>query len=159
MTADNYNQSAAAETTRQSSRPEFVFRRLAGAPGAGPSKPDAGPSSLLASEPPRRVRLLFWKEVLLAHVRSGQPNLTNRQMTVLMVLYASDDTYTVGGLAAKLTLSSPVVSRSLNMLEALGYLKRSRDPADARNSLVHRTASGAAFLTNFGAAIASASGR
>ncbi len=151
MTADNHNQSAAAEPTRQSSPPEFVFRRLTGTP-------DVGTSTLFGSEPPRRVRLVFWKEVLLAHVRSGQPNLTNRQMTVLMVLYASGDTYTVGGLAAKLTLSSPVVGRSLNALEALGYLKRSRDPTDARSSLTHRTASGAAFLNSFGAAIANASG-
>ncbi len=140
------------------SRPEFVFRRLADKSDADSNSHDAGPSILFASEPPRRGRLLFWKEVLLAHVCSGQPNLTNRQMTVLMVIYASNGTYTVGGLAAKLTISSPVVSRSLNMLETLGYLKRSRDPTDARSSVIHRTALGAAFLNSFEGVIAKWSG-
>ena len=157
MTVNDRHRSIAADPP-DTSRPEFVFRRLAGKPDAKPSAHDADPSTLFTSEPPRRSRLLLWQAVLLAYVRSGQPILTNRQMAVLMVIYVSNDSYTVGGLAVKLTLSSPVVSRSLNMLETLGYLRRSRDPVDARSSLIQRTASGAAFLNSFEGAIAEASG-
>ena len=107
------------------------------------------------SSVPRPANLLFWKDVLLAHVRSGQPSLTNRQLAVLMIIYTTADRHTVGGLAWRLDLSSPVVSRSLNMLETLGLLRRSPDPADRRSSLMQRTADGVAFLDHLESAVAS----
>ena len=73
-----------------------------------------------------------------------------------MVVFASDDSHTVGRLALKLTLSGPVVSRAIDALVALGYLRRLSDPDDGRSSMIRHTTAGAAFLGLFEVAIASA---
>ena len=103
----------------------------------------------LASHELPTSNLVFWKNVLLAHVHSGQPDLTNRQMTILMVLYASDHPHTVVSLAAHLSLSGPVVSRALNALQGLGLIGRSPSPCDRRSSIIKRTAAGTMFLDRF----------
>jgi DNA-binding MarR family transcriptional regulator len=48
-----------------------------------------------------------------------------------------------------LGVSKPVVTRALNTLGALGYLRRERDQDDRRNVFVVRTNSGADFLEGF----------
>lgn len=106
----------------------------------------SGGGGTLAHDRLPTSNLIFWKNVLLAHVHSGQPNLTNRQMTILMVIYASDHPHTVGWLASHLSLSGPVVSRALNALQALGLIGRMPDPFDRRSSILKRTAAGTAFL-------------
>ena len=88
-------------------------------------------------------------KALIAYVRSGEPDLTNRQMALLMLVYLTDGPHTVRGLAAKLRVSKPVVTRALNTLGALGYLRRERDQDDRRNVFVVRTSSGADFLEGF----------
>jgi DNA-binding MarR family transcriptional regulator len=52
-------------------------------------------------------------------------------------------------LARVLGVSKPVVTRALNTLGALGYLRRERDQDDRRNVFVVRTSSGADFLEGF----------
>jgi DNA-binding PadR family transcriptional regulator len=49
-----------------------------------------------------------------------------------------------------LNVSKPVVTRALNRLGTLGYLRRQRDDSDKRNIFVARTAEGADFLAEFG---------
>jgi DNA-binding MarR family transcriptional regulator len=49
-----------------------------------------------------------------------------------------------------LNVSKPVVTRALNRLGALGYLRRQRDDSDKRNIFVARTTEGADFLEEFG---------
>ena len=46
-------------------------------------------------------------------------------------------------------MSKPVVTRALNTLGALGYLRRERDQDDRRNVFVVRTNNGADFLEGF----------
>ncbi|HEU0044645.1 MarR family transcriptional regulator [Sphingomonas sp.] len=87
---------------------------------------------------------------LVDYVRSGEPDLTNRQMALLMVVYLDPGPHTVRGLARALNVSKPVVTRALNRLGALGYLRRQRDDSDKRNIFVARTPKGAAFLEEFG---------
>ena len=53
------------------------------------------------------------------------------------------------GLARVLGVSKPVVTRALNTLGALGYLRRERDQDDRRNVFVVRTSNGADFLEGF----------
>ena len=53
------------------------------------------------------------------------------------------------GLARQLGVSKPVVTRALNTLGTLGYLRRERDQDDRRNVFVVRTNSGAEFLEGF----------
>ena len=94
--------------------------------------------------------LFTWMHTLVDYVRSGEPDLTNRQMALLMLVYLDTGPHTVRGLARALNVSKPVVTRALNRLGALGYLRRQRDDADKRNIFVARTPKGADFLAEFG---------
>ena len=91
-----------------------------------------------------------WMRTLVDYVRSGEPDLTNRQMALLLVVYLKAGPHTVRGLAAMLNVSKPVVTRALNRLGTLGYLRRQRDDSDKRNIFVARTSEGAQFLDDFG---------
>ncbi|WP_208408600.1 MarR family transcriptional regulator [Sphingomonas vulcanisoli] len=87
---------------------------------------------------------------LVGYVRSGRPDLTNRQMALLLLVYLTSGPHTVRGLAQSLGVSKPVVTRALNTLGALGYLKRERDETDRRNIFIAHTDMGAKFLEGFG---------
>ncbi|MGQ0659971.1 MarR family transcriptional regulator [Sphingosinicella sp.] len=89
-------------------------------------------------------------QTLIAYVRSGQPDLTNRQMALMMIVYLTQGPHTVRGLAERLGVSKPVITRALNTLGALGYLRRVRDDADRRNVFVAKTPMGQDFLERFG---------
>jgi DNA-binding MarR family transcriptional regulator len=93
--------------------------------------------------------LQSWMRTLLSYVRSGDPDLTNRQMALLLLVYLKPGPHTVRGLAKALNVSKPVVTRALNRLGALGYLRRQRDDADRRNIFVAPTREGADFLEHF----------
>src|SRR3546814_2170485 len=86
---------------------------------------------------------------LVDYVRSGEPDLTKRQMALMMIVYILPGPHTVRGLADKLNVSKPVITRALNKLGALGYLRRERDDADRRNIFITRTSKGAHFLDGF----------
>jgi len=88
-------------------------------------------------------------QTLIAYVRSGQPDLTNRQMALMLLVYLTSGPHTVRGLAQRLGVSKPVITRALNTLGALGYLRRVRDEADRRNVFVARTSTGQEFLEGF----------
>ena len=90
-----------------------------------------------------------WMRTLINYVRSGEPDLTNRQMALLMLIYLTPGPHTVRGIAATLGVSKPVVTRALNTLGSLGYLRRERDQDDRRNVFVVRTTNGADFLEGF----------
>jgi DNA-binding MarR family transcriptional regulator len=93
--------------------------------------------------------LSMWMRALIGYVRSGEPDLTNRQMALLMLVYLTPGPHTVRGLAKVLGVSKPVVTRALNTLGGLGYLRRERDQDDRRNIFVVRTHEGAEFLEGF----------
>ena len=93
--------------------------------------------------------LSMWMRALIGYVRSGEPDLTNRQMALLMLVYLTPGPHTVRGLAKILGVSKPVVTRALNTLGALGYLRRERDQDDRRNIFVVRTEDGTEFLDSF----------
>jgi DNA-binding MarR family transcriptional regulator len=86
---------------------------------------------------------------LISYVRSGQPDLTNRQMALMMLVYLTPGPHTVRGLAQMLGVSKPVITRALNTLGALGYLRRVRDESDRRNVFVAKTSTGHEFLEGF----------
>ena len=93
--------------------------------------------------------LSAWMRALIGYVRSGEPDLTNRQMALLMLVYLTPGPHTVRGLARLLGVSKPVVTRALNTLGGLGYLRRERDQNDRRNVFVVRTKDGGEFLEGF----------
>ena len=88
-------------------------------------------------------------QALIGYVRSGQPDLTNRQMALMLLVYLTPGPHTVRGLAQLLGVSKPVITRALNTLGALGYLRRVRDESDRRNVFVAKTNTGQDFLEGF----------
>ena len=103
---------------------------------------------------PTLRRLELWRHATLATVRADGPDLTTRQMALLLTVYLEPGPHTVRGLAADLGVAKPVVTRALDTLGRLGLLKRTRDAADRRNVLVHRTVKGAVYLSDFADMIA-----
>ncbi|MEA3029264.1 MAG: hypothetical protein QOG13_589 [Sphingomonadales bacterium] len=93
--------------------------------------------------------LRSWMQTLISYVRSGQPDLTNRQMALMLLVYLTPGPHTVRGLARMLGVSKPVITRALNTLGALGYLRRVRDESDRRNVFVAKTSTGHDFLEGF----------
>jgi DNA-binding MarR family transcriptional regulator len=91
----------------------------------------------------------FWREVVLATVRQDGPDLTQRQMAVLLTVYLNNPPHTVRGLAEILGASKPAITRALDTLGQKGLLKRKRDETDKRNVLVQRTVKGSIFLSEF----------
>jgi len=97
-----------------------------------------------------RLRSLeLWRHALVSSVRGEAPDLSARQMALMLSVYLGDGPHTVRGLALALRISKPAVSRALDRLGELGYVRRQRDDLDRRNVLVQKTASGATFLTEF----------
>ncbi len=93
--------------------------------------------------------LADWRRVLVASVRAPVPDLTNRQMAVLLTVYLTDPPHTVRALARLLGVHKPVITRALDRLSRHGLVRRQRDPADRRSVLVQRTVKGAVFLSEF----------
>lgn len=94
---------------------------------------------------PRMLKV--WREAHLECVRSHDPDLTSRQMSVLLCVYMTDPPHTVRGLAAELNVTKPVITRALDTLGKLDFVKRKKDTADRRSVLVQRTVRGAVFLS------------
>lgn len=93
--------------------------------------------------------LVLWREALTASVRSDGPDLSARQMSILLTVYTQAPPHTVRGLADSLNISKPAISRALDRLGQLGYVRRRRDDYDRRSVQVQRTVKGAVFLSEF----------
>ncbi|MEM6681407.1 MAG: MarR family transcriptional regulator [Pseudomonadota bacterium] len=93
--------------------------------------------------------LKVWKFALIQSVRSDTPDFTNRQLALLLIVYLEPGPHTVRGLAAQLSVAKPVITRALNTLEDINFVKRKRDMADRRNLFVQRTVKGAVYLSEF----------
>lgn len=87
----------------------------------------------------------LWHEVSLSLVREGI-DLSARQMAILLTIYTDLRPHTVRGLAERLGVSKPVITRALDTMGGLNLVSRQRDPADRRNVTIRRTASGVVFM-------------
>ncbi|WP_315919221.1 MarR family winged helix-turn-helix transcriptional regulator [Mesorhizobium sp. SP-1A] len=94
--------------------------------------------------------LRLWQQVGLAEVHGDAPDLTTRQMTILLTIYLDAPPHTVRGLAARLDVTKPVITRALDTMGALKLVSRHRDPLDRRNVLIKRTVEGALYVERFG---------
>jgi len=63
-----------------------------------------------------------------------------------LICYLNEGGHTVRGLAQDLNVSKPAITRALDRLTELDFVRRKVDPADRRSVLVQRTVKGAAFL-------------
>jgi DNA-binding MarR family transcriptional regulator len=96
----------------------------------------------------------LWHDVALAQVSDGEPDLSVRQMTVFLSIYLEPPPHTVRGLAAKLQVTKPVITRALNSMGKLGIVSRRRDEKDKRNVLVQRTVKGVLYVERLSELIA-----
>jgi len=110
----------------------------------------------ITMRPTQALRL--WQQVALSEVRAAMPDLSMRQMAILLTVYLDPPPHTVRGLAARLGVSKPVISRALDTMGAMKLVMRRRDEQDRRNVLVRRTVEGALYVERFGD-IVIASGR
>lgn len=105
----------------------------------------------ISLRPSQALRL--WQQVTVSEVAGGMPDLSMRQMAILLTIYLDAPPHTIRGLAAKLKVTKPVITRALNTMGALKLVTRHRDESDLRNVLVKRTVDGALFVERFGDAI------
>ena len=98
----------------------------------------------------------LWRRALCESVRRAGPDLSARQMAILLTVYTSPAPHTVRGLAELLRISKPAVTRALDRLGMLGFARRKRDEADRRSVLVQRTVKGSVFLSEFAEIMAAA---
>lgn len=97
--------------------------------------------------------LALWHQVTVRMLQQSGPDLSARQIAVLLTVYLEDGPHTVRGLAAHLRVSKPAITRAVDRLSAEGLLDRKTDDNDRRSVLIQRTAKGSTFLHDFGEAI------
>ncbi|MGE0044632.1 MAG: MarR family transcriptional regulator [Hyphomonadaceae bacterium] len=98
----------------------------------------------------RSRALDLWRNVTVMSVRGDEPDLTARQLAVLMTVHLGAPPHTVRGLAAALKVGKPAITRALDTLSRYELVTRRRDPEDGRNVLVEKTEKGAFYLSELG---------
>lgn len=99
-----------------------------------------------------------WCDVVNRVVLLDGPDLSQRQLAILLNVYLKPPPHTVRGLATDLNVSKAVITRALDTLGQRGLLKRKRDEDDKRSVFVQRTVKGAVYLRDMGDLIADAWG-
>jgi DNA-binding MarR family transcriptional regulator len=97
------------------------------------------------------------RQTIVALVRRDGPDLTARQLSVFLICYLESEAQTVRGLAARLNVAKPVITRALDRLSEFDLVRRKTDPLDRRSVLVQRTMGGAGFLRDLKKILADAS--
>lgn len=93
--------------------------------------------------------LYLWRGALVESVRRAAPDLSARQMALLLTVYLTPPPHTVRGLAQTLNVSKPAITRALDRLGELNMVRRKRDETDRRSILVQRTVKGSVYLSEF----------
>ena len=91
----------------------------------------------------------IWRRAIVESVRLDAPDLSARQMSLLLSVYLTPAPHTVRGLANLLKVSKPAITRAVNRLTGLDMVRRKPDPDDKRSVLIQRTVQGSAFLREF----------
>ena len=98
----------------------------------------------------------IWRRAMVDNVRRDAPDLSARQMAVLLTVYMTAPPHTVRGLAAGLGVSKPAITRALDRLGEFGLARRKTDPRDGRSVVVQRTVKGSVYLAELAEIIANA---
>ena len=77
------------------------------------------------------IRVL--QETIVTLVRRDGTDLSSRQLGVMLISYLTDGPHTVRGLAAKLNVSKPAITRALDRLGDHDLARRKPDPSDRRS--------------------------
>lgn len=93
-------------------------------------------------------------DISLSMVRETRPDgladLSMRQLSILLIVYLEPPPHTVRGLAAKLGVTKPVITRALDSMGKAGLVSRRRDDEDRRNVVIQRTVKGALYIEQVG---------
>ena len=92
----------------------------------------------------------LWRSTMVTSVSREAPDLSARQMAVLLTIYLTPPPHTVRGLAQILNVSKPAITRAIDRLSELELVRRKVDEADRRSVLMQRTVKGSVFLREFG---------
>jgi DNA-binding MarR family transcriptional regulator len=87
------------------------------------------------------------RDTMIGLVRRDGADLSARQLSVLLISVLEDGPHTVRGLAERLNVAKPAITRALDRLEQFDLVRRGDDPRDRRSILVLRTAPGAAYVS------------
>jgi DNA-binding MarR family transcriptional regulator len=100
----------------------------------------------------------LWRRATVTSVRRDAPDLSARQMALLLTVYLTPPPHTVRGLADALKVSKPAITRALDRLSDIELVRRKPDEQDRRSVLIQRTVRGSVFLREFAELIAAAAG-
>lgn len=100
--------------------------------------------------------LELWRQTVVTTVCRDAPDLSARQMALLLTVYLQNPPHTVRGLSNILHVSKPAITRALDRLSELGLVKRKTDEEDRRSVLIQRTVKGSIFLREYGEIIVEA---
>ena len=92
------------------------------------------------------ARLDALRRGLAAMVSDNGPDLTARQLQMLLTVTLTPSPHTVRGLAAALVISKPAITRATDRLVELGFVTRRPDPTDRRSVIIAATRAGRDFL-------------
>ncbi len=86
------------------------------------------------------------RDTILGTVRRDGPDLSARQLCLLLITSLEEGPHTVRGLAMRMDISKPAITRSLDRLHDLGLASRISDPRDRRSVLVVPTDDSIAYV-------------
>jgi len=98
----------------------------------------------------------IWRRAIVDSVRLEAPDLSARQVALLLTVYLDVPPHTVRGLSKIMKVSKPAITRAVNRLSELGLVRRKVDEDDRRSVLLQRTVKGLVFLQEFGELIVNA---
>jgi len=98
--------------------------------------------------------LKTWHRIMADSVREDGPDLYMRQWSIMLTVYMKAGPHTVRALSQNLNVPKPAISRALDALSILGFIRRVRDPNDRRIVIIQKTPDGAIFLDEFAKLVA-----
>jgi len=112
-------------------------------------KPSKAPIPMARTKVNLSEGLDIWYRVTTQSVQDSAPDLSTRQMAVLMTVYLSEGPHTVRSLAKHLNVTKAVISRAIDRLSSYGYVERAPDYRDKRSIILRRTSGGINYLRDF----------
>lgn len=86
------------------------------------------------------------RHVVLRLLQQEIPELTLCQLAVLLICNEEEGPHTVRGLAARLGVAKPAITRAVDRLEEFDLARRAEDRRDRRSVLIVATPAGQSFL-------------
>jgi DNA-binding MarR family transcriptional regulator len=106
----------------------------------------APPHIATPAQPPGADTAPALREALIATVAGQDPDLSLRQLAVLLVLATEPGPHLVRHLAARLAVPKPSITRAVDRLATLDLARRQDNPEDRRSPLLSATLAGRAYV-------------